>query len=59
MWRGEGRRGENLKIRVSRRRGRPGRPKLKWNDSVAGDLRQQSWERGEVLDSHLWKRRSQ
>lgn len=56
MCRGEGRRGENLKIIVSRRRGRP---KLKWNDNVAGDLRQQSWERGEVLDSHLWKRRSQ
>lgn len=56
MCRGEERRGENLKIRVSRRRGRP---KLKWNDNVAGDLRQQSWERGEVLDSHLWKRRSQ
>ena len=44
----------DLEIEGSRRRGRP---KMRWKDRIAGDLREKGWKREEALDRKLWKRR--
>ena len=49
-----GNRVKNMEIEGLRKRGRP---KMRWKDKVAEDLREKGWKREETLDRHLWKRR--